>query len=289
MAAGVEGRRRAGSVKRPGVIVCDLDGTLALRGRPVPAKTLAVLAALGARGWQVVLLSGQPISNIRRRLPRRTDAPIRLDVHTCEGAMRWEYRSGRWAARHSLSSKLPFGVAVRTWLRRAVEHWLKAQSPKPIKVIERPQWWERSVLIFRVAAKRPERPRLARELNEFMTRQLSGGRRLPPLRVGIAGRTTMVVGHRNVHKEAVLRQIVREAGPLAVIYVADEFAPLGNDACALTVPRLVRINVGRWPKAPRDLVSSVGVGPTAARRFLAALLQSSGEGTRTTRREGQGV
>jgi hypothetical protein len=85
----------------------------------------------------------------------------------------------------------------------------------------------------------------------------------------------MVVGRQAVTKASVLAQLVAASKKKPVIYLADEFAAPGNDACTLDVANALRLNVGAPLKGSRTAVVEIGGGPAGARRVLTALAAAS--------------
>lgn len=253
-----------------GRIVLDVDGTIARRDCRLTRGMSRLLRELIGQNWRLFVVTGRTLENIEPRVlePVRCSLPgsFEMGVFTCEGARRW-----RWTEQGIAPIAIPevFPTRAREELAAALESELEfIAGARGVKLLEDPSWWEEALLVFKIG------PSLDRA--EIIARLES---RIPwrgeALRVGAAGKTTIVVTLAQIHKGAALRQIRSELAPeFPVIYIADEFDADGNDAVALRIPGVHYVSVGPSVGRPCDILE-LGEGPAGTHRFLTILLRYS--------------
>ena len=263
-----------------GVVICDLDGTLARRHQPVGPRVAVALAAVAGAGWRICILSGQSLSNLKPRLVsvlkflgRVPGALEDLSVLTCEGANEWRLNGPQWL-------RLPDATGVKGHVSRddqegvilLMRSKLNEILPRGVRLLQPPMWLEEAMCIMKVDARLGQRRLLADRLEAIFRRH-----GLTSLRVGLGGTFSIVITHHRTHKGTVLEQIVKTLGPCErAIYLADEFAVPGNDVAALSVRKLIRIDFGRSQCPASQLVSDGGgTGPRAVVGWLRRLARSS--------------
>jgi hypothetical protein len=254
-----------------GTIVVDVDGTITRRDCALGDGRARLFRQLLREGWQLFVVTGRSLDNIEPRVldPIRgvSPGPFDLGLFTCEGARRWTYteRGAALVAAPEVftkQSKEEIAARVNDALGRITE-------TNGATVVEVPSWWEDSLLAFKVQPAAMDRREIIRQVQE---RVLSDG---DQLRIGAAGRSTVVITRAEIHKGTALREI-RSESPVAlpVLYLADEFEPPGNDAVALKVPGILCVSVG-GPTHHGRLFADLGHGPAGAYRFLKSLLRLS--------------
>jgi hypothetical protein len=255
----------------PGSIAFDVDGTITRRNGTIGAGMARLFRELMREGWRLVALTGQALENVRPRVlePVRavSEDAFEMSVYTCEGARLWSFGpdgpsavfSPRW-----FSSSEREDLSART---AAMLADLAASSGA--RVLEKPVWWEESLLVFKVGPETLDRGALVQQIAVRLDVGRCG------LRVGAAGRTTIVITRSLVHKGRALREI-RHTTPAGapVLYLADEFTLPGNDRVALDVRGIFCVSVGETLADPR-IMAQPGLGPRGAFRFLSALARST--------------
>lgn len=98
------------------MIALDLDNTLLTREGTLSARTLAALREAMARGVLVVLASGRMVEAMR---DLAEEIPVNAPLIAFNGALAWDLREGRAAARFPLACEeregdLPHGRRTRT-------------------------------------------------------------------------------------------------------------------------------------------------------------------------------
>lgn len=253
------------------ILVADIDGTLATRGRPLGPTLVRLLSKLESAGWRVALLTGQPFSNVRARLRITSVAPD-LTIYTCEGARRWTLRGGKFFFDRAYASSFSISSAVRRQVSRIFSRsFIHSISVDGLRVVNGPEWWEGALFAFRVSGNLEGRLRLVQAIRSILSEVFLSTRSSPSFRVGIAGKTTVVVGIEEATKARVLTELIAKKDHSTVVFLADEFTPPGNDSSALFVNGLLRVGVSRKSEGLGDLVALVGPGPRAARQFLREL------------------
>ena len=274
-------------------VVSDIDGTLAQRDEPIAERTVRLLHALAEERWRIALLTGQHIGNIRPRVihPMRqalgSDAPC-LEIHTCEGARRWIYRNGRLRADTAWNQARRFSELER----RAIDQWL-GESLWPLlekgnfQVAQQPQWWEDAVLVLKLEGPDELRACIAHELASRLNVSVLDQRPHQTqrrVRVGVAGRTSLVIAPSAASKRSVLEDILGGTyRPDPVLYIADEFVVPGNDAVTLGVPGVIKISVDEAHGPLPAEVLHAGQGPPATDRWLTMLLDETRRMSRSGR------
>jgi HAD superfamily hydrolase (TIGR01484 family) len=271
-------------------LVSDLDGTLTAREAPLSAETADLLISLMDFGWRIVVLTGQHIDNVKIRIvpvleklcaQRGTLYLEALQIYTCEGANRWQFdRYGRLERDESFSRMHSFSQNERKQIENFLNDELAVITQKlPIQLSTKPDWWEDAVLVFKLEGDLSLRPQIARELEAQFDKRINA-----PLRVGTAGKTSMIVAHAHVSKRFVLEEIAgKDPRPDCIVYIGDEFVSPGNDAPTLDVEGIVYINVGQnQSNLPPEVIAAKEIGPEATYHWLEVLLENS-EKTRTAK------
>ncbi len=275
-------RRYLEMQERRGILVCDLDGTLAERQRPVSRSVASVLLGLIDSGWRLAILTGQPFPNVHSRLlhslmPKITEKATRRDafrIFTCEGANEWRLGStGRPGAEPGQQRRTRVSKREKGGVERVIREDLdRLLASTRSRLIEAAQWQEEALCVFKVEALPTARLRLAQRLETLLHR-----RGLPNLRAGVAGQTSVVIARRQTTKQTVLERIVASLAPRErAFYLADEFVGAGNDVTTQNVKGLVRVDFGNGQSSlPPTVLPGGGVGPTAVERWLRRLLRTT--------------
>ncbi len=250
-----------------GAIAFDIDGTITRRNGKIGAGMARQLRELIREDWRLVVLTGQTLDNVRPRVldPVRaaSSGPFEMDVYTCEGARLWSFGPDGLSAALAPQWFSPSEREDLSTRSAAILADLAASSNA--KILEKPVWWEESLLVFKISVENLDREALVRRIAVRLDAGCRG------LRVGAAGRTTIVITRSLVHKGRALGEI-RHTAPAGtpVLYLADEFTAPGNDRVALDVRGIFCVSVGETVDDPR-ILAQPGPGPRGALRFLSAL------------------
>jgi hypothetical protein len=267
-----------------GYVVCDLDGTLARRLRPVSLDMVRRLVAVLDANWHVSVLTGQPLGDLRKRvlLPMHHDLVSswaraeRLVLYTCEGANRWSLtREGKV----NLDSVWCVPCSVTRRERTAVSRLLNLELRRIVsdhhgRIVRGPKWEEDALCSFKVIGNERTRCQVARVVGTVL--QASG---LGDLRVRTAGLSTVAISRETATKRVALQRIMSgcERGR-PVHYLGDEFGRVGNDASTRHVAGVHRVSFGVVPRRISGVqLSSCGVGPSGVARWLRRLLEPDEE------------
>ncbi len=262
-----------------GVLVSDIDGTLALRGRCLSSAAVAAVRQIAGAGWQVVLVSGQGIANLADRVAplQRTLTTVPFTLYTCEGACRWHCINRRLLEDRQFSIRHRFSARQRRRIEALLAMgWASVARREPISVIASPEWWEKVVLAIKIRADTTSRIRIAADLQSWLNDKLIETRNGIRVRAAAVGKTTIIIAPMGVDKALALRDIrASQPSSVCVIYIGDEFTHAGNDRVVLGVEGVINIAAGGCQEVLPAGLLRIGEGPNSTVRFLRILANVS--------------
>ncbi len=264
-------------------LIVDLDGSLAHRGHLPSDRMLVLILEVIRRGTAFHLLTGQNISDVRRRFVdplrrlNRHDVPnllARVGLFTCEGACAWRILpDGSVETDHScdFAAEFRFSANERRKLSGLLAGCLaETLSECSLVLTKTPEWWENAILVFKVDGNLSNRIAASRRFAELISRHTL-------IRADVAGQTSIVIAKPAARKCVVFRQLLPQKWHrFTNVYIADEFMPQGNDCCTLDIEGLIRIGVDKDQSAlPPTVIRAGSSGPEATERWFAEFLSAS--------------
>lgn len=261
-------------------IIFDYDGTLAPREHALDGQMAKLLVEVLHRGWHIAVLTGRTIQYVEQQfVAPLLDVPgtglsgvaPQIRLFTCEGASGWRLSpSAAVESDPSFPNTQRFSPDESRRLESALNRHLDATLARcGLSLVHGPEWWENSLLIFKVSGDLSRRAETADILQSHLANDES-------IRVGVAGKTTIVIAREGLCKSRLLREMLAtEWSTDCNVFVADEFVPPGNDSCVADVERIIKIGVDAEPsRLPAGVLPVHGSGPEATRRWLMRLLNA---------------
>lgn len=260
-------------------VVCDLDGTLALRDHPVSREMCDLIVGVLSRDWDFAVLTGRQLADVEARVLKPllatgamkvVDFAAQVQLITCEGAASWLL-----SPTGSIETDPCYapGVCFSREEQQQLETCLRNELPlalvhTSLSLAEGPEWWEKSLLVFKVAGDLSQRKRLA----DLLECRLHAS---DPIRVGVAGKTTLVVARKKLTKRWAIEEMLgKRWAARCTVFVADEFITPGNDADTADLEGIIKVNVGEDARLPPMVLSAGTRGPDTTKHWLANLLNT---------------
>jgi hypothetical protein len=270
-------------------IIFDYDGTLALREHPLDAQMAKLLVEVLHRGWHLAVLTGRNIQYVEQHfVAPLLDVPCmnvlrlapQIRLFTCEGASSWRISQSATVERDpSFPNSKRFSQDERRRLESNLDRHLSATlAQSSLSLAHGPEWWENSLLIFKVSGDVSNRAVVAGRLQSLLASD-------EPLRVGVAGKTTIVIARKGLCKSWLLCELLAtEWSADCNVFVADEFVPPGNDSCVAEIDGIIKVGVDAEPsRLPVSVLPARGSGPEATKRWLGRVLNTNASHFRTAK------
>ncbi len=255
------------------ILAADVDGTLLERGRVLASEEAHALVALVRRGWTMAVVTGQNITDVRKRLLGPM-AAVGIDsciVYTCEGARLWLLVSGRLVLDRYYTRDRNFSRPHREQLKHVRSEFVSGLVGRGRQCLASASWWEQAIFVLKVRdSAAMDRCSIATDLRALLRERVTLDL-MHMVDIRIAGRTSVILTPAGVNKATALHDLRRRCPGAELLYMGDEFGPRGNDAPTAVVSCLRLVCVGGALGSPAPQVTWMPGGPGATFRLVRAL------------------